>query len=228
MTQGPLVIFDCDGVLVDSEPISINLLREHCRRSGHELTEEEAYAAFVGRPVADAHRTAFELFGYQIDPIDLVDFQIEVLDLFRRKLQPVAGVREALSKLDASVCVASSSNMQRIRESLEMTGLLRFFRTHLFSTDMVSRGKPEPDVFLYAAAMMGFDPSNTVVVEDSPAGIAAAQAAGMKCIAFCGANHASPAGLVNRLRLLNPDMLICEMEQLGDAVRALSGKTREW
>jgi HAD superfamily hydrolase (TIGR01509 family) len=226
--QGQLIIFDCDGVLVDSEPISINLLREHCRKSGYELTEKEAYAAFLGRPVADAHRTAFELFGYQLEPIDLVDFQIEVLDLFRRNLRPVAGIREALSRLDASLCVASSSNIQRIRESLEMTGLLRFFRTHLFSTDMVSRGKPEPDVFLYAAAMMGFEPSGTIVVEDSPAGIAAAQAAGMKCIAFCGASHASPAVLVNRLRPLNPNLLISEMEQLGDAVRALSRKKREW
>lgn len=223
---GPLVIFDCDGVLVDSEPISINLLREHCQRLGHALTEEEAYAAFLGRPVADAHKTAFELFGHRIAPIDLVDFQIEVLELFRRRLQPVAGVREALSKVDSSVCVASSSNMQRIRESLEMTGLLQFFEPHIFSTDMVPRGKPAPDVFLYAAAMMGFEPSDTVVVEDSPAGIAAAQAAGMKCIAFCGASHASPAGLVNRLGPMAPDTLIDDMNQLGDAIRVLSEKTR--
>lgn len=219
--QGQLIIFDCDGVLVDSEPISINLLREHCRKSGHELTEEEAYAAFLGRPVADAHRTAFELFGYQIEPIDLVDFQIEVLEAFKKDLRAIPGIHTALDAIDAQFCVASSSNMVRIQDSLKITSLSQYFGQNLFSTDLVPRGKPDPDVFLHAAMVMGFEPSEVIVVEDSPAGLDACGAANMKSIAFCGGSHAPIARLNERLLRHKPDIIIESMDLLAGAVRRL-------
>jgi HAD superfamily hydrolase (TIGR01509 family) len=219
--NAPLVIFDCDGVLVDSEPISIGLLVEHCRASKLEITEAQAYEAFLGKPLADASESAKSLFGRDIAPVDLLDFQIKILEAFRRSLEPVSGVSDALSALDMAKCVASSSNMSRIRMSLTLTGLDDHFREHFFSTDLVQRGKPHPDVFLHAVHQMNAIPECTVVVEDSPAGIRAAKAAGMRVIGFCGASHSEPAKLKDRLAVLQPDLLIDDMSHLKPSIEKL-------
>ena len=218
-----LVIFDCDGVLVDSEPISIALMRDHCAAVGVTLTDAQAYAAFLGRPVADAHHAVAQAFGHRMPPIDLAAFQADVLAAFEDRLQPVPGIHQAIAALDAQVCVASSSNLDRIRKSLQLTGLAEMFGDSLFSTDMVARGKPHPDVFLHAAQVMGCPVSDCVVIEDSPAGLTAAKAAGMRSIAFCGGGHAGPAGLADRLGQLIPDILIHSMEQLPQAVEQVFG-----
>lgn len=217
----PLVIFDCDGVLVDSEPISIGLLIEHCRSSGFEITEAQAYEAFLGKPLADAAENAKALFDQEIAPVDLPDFQLKILSNYRTSLKPVLGVSDALASLEVAKCVASSSNLARIRKSLTLTGLHDHFGQHLFSTDLVQRGKPRPDVFLYAAKRMNASPDTSVVVEDSPAGIRAAKAAGMRVIAFCGASHGKPARLKDRLAALQPDLLIDDMSHLKPSIEKL-------
>ena len=119
----PLIIFDSDGVLVESEPIVFKFLVEHCAASGLEISSEQAYEAFLGKPIADIARVAGETFGHEIAPIELLNFQIKLLTAFRTDLAPVEGISTALSSINLAKCVASSSNMARIRRSLSLTGL---------------------------------------------------------------------------------------------------------
>ncbi|MEO1749197.1 MAG: HAD family hydrolase [Pseudomonadota bacterium] len=217
-----LIIFDCDGVLVDSEPLSLGLLIEHCARHGLDLDMVQACDCFLGKPVAVASAEANAAYQASVPDVDLDVFQERILAKFQDELRPVAGVADALSMLDAPKCVASSSNLDRIKRSIELTGVSAFFSGHLFSTDMVARGKPHPDVFLHAAKEMGFEPRQAIVVEDSPAGLRAAKAAKMKTIAFAGGSHAQAADLTSKLSALAPDKLINNMADLPRALSALS------
>ncbi|MEL6820058.1 MAG: HAD family hydrolase [Pseudomonadota bacterium] len=217
-----LIIFDCDGVLVDSEPISLGLLIEHCAKYGLELDLFQACDCFLGKPVSVASAEVNETYQTNVPDVELDEFQQQILARFRHELKPVEGVADALSLVDAPKCVASSSNLERIKKSVEFTGLYDFFSKNLFSTDMVARGKPHPDVFLHAADQMGFKPRQSIVVEDSPAGLRAAKAAEMKTIAFTGGSHAEAAGLTSKLGALSPDQLIDNMTDLPRAIAALS------
>jgi HAD superfamily hydrolase (TIGR01509 family) len=219
---GKLLIFDCDGVLVDSEPISISLMVKYCSKSGLRIGHADAYECFLGKPVADAHEIVNARFGVDMPPIDLHMFQMEIMKAFRAELKPVFGITNALSKISLKKCVASSSNMARIKECLALTRLSRFFEPNLFSTDLVKRGKPHPDVFLYAADMMHTPAVDAIVVEDSPAGIHAAKSAGMKTIAFTGGSHGKIVDLKTKLAHLSPDILINDMADLLDAVSELA------
>lgn len=216
-----LLIFDCDGVLVDSELISLGLLIDHCADHGLALDIAQACDCFLGKPVANAATEASRLHNIAIPDVDLGMFQRKILDRFEADLLPVPGISDALQALDHPMCVASSSNMERIDASVRLTNLSTYFDGKLFSTDMVARGKPHPDVFLHAAAEMGFEPSQSLVIEDSPAGLRAAQAAHMKTIAFVGGNHASHANLKAKLEALSPDILIDHMSDLPAAVEQL-------
>lgn len=219
-----LLIFDCDGVLVDSELISLGLLIDHCADHALPLDLKMACEAFLGKPVGDATKEANRIHGTSIPEVDLYAFQRKVLKQFETDLCPVPKITDALESLKQSKCVASSSNIDRIRASLRITGIERFFESNLFSTDMVARGKPHPDVFLYAATKMGFLPSKSLVIEDSPAGITAAKAADMRTIAFAGGNHAPYADLKRALSALSPDVLIDDMADLPEAIYQLSGE----
>ncbi|MEO9517102.1 MAG: HAD family hydrolase [Paracoccaceae bacterium] len=217
-----LLIFDCDGVLVDSELISLGLLIDYCAAHGLQLDLKMACACFLGKPVADAAREANRIHGASVPDVDLVEFQREITAQFEKHLRPVNGISDVLSKLTNPKCVASSSNMERIELSLRLTGLESYFDGRLFSTDMVARGKPNPDVFLHAAQEMGFETSSAIVIEDSPAGLQAAKAANMKTIAYAGGNHAAHANLKATLEVLSPDVLIDDMADLSGAIDALS------
>ena len=219
---GSLLIFDCDGVLVDSELISLGLLIEHCEQHGLHLDLAMACECFLGKPVADAAKEANHFHGTSVPDVDLARFQQDILLQFDKNLQPVRGVGAALAKLPHAKCVASSSNMERIKTSLQITCLEPYFDGNLFSTDMVARGKPHPDVFLHAAKEMGFDTSAALVIEDSPAGLTAAKAANMKTIAFAGGTHAAHADLKTTLEALAPDILIEDMADLPAAIAKLS------
>lgn len=213
-----LLIFDCDGVLVDSEPLSLGLLIDHCAQHGLTLDMPQACDAFLGKPVADSANEARRMFDVNVPDVDLAMFQHEILTKFKEELKPTSGIADALKKLQMPMCVASSSNPERIQASLSLTGLSDFFDGKLFSTDTVERGKPHPDVFLHAAKEMGFAPSNSIVIEDSPAGLQAAQAANMKTIAYTGGLHAPHANLAAKLEAFSPDIIINDMAQLGDAI----------
>ncbi|MDF3301823.1 HAD family hydrolase [Streptomyces tropicalis] len=183
-----LVIFDNDGVLVDSEPISNRLLAAHLTELGHPTSYEDSIRDYMGSAMHRIHELVLERTGERL-PDDFDDvFHARVFAAFERELKPVAGVAGVLEKLAADgtpYCVASSGSHERIRVGHRTTGLDRWFdEERVFSSQDVGRGKPAPDLFLYAAERMGVAPARCVVVEDSPLGVRAAVAAGMDVLGF--------------------------------------------
>ncbi len=185
-----LVIFDCDGVLVDSELLASRLLAEALAAEGYPVTAADCRARFTGISI----RSVIEIIEAERGIPLPVDFEDRVrandLQVFARELKAVPGIAQALAQIPTAKCVASSGAPEKIRHSLTVTGLIGFFEPHLFSAHMVKRGKPAPDLFLFAAAAMGADAARCVVVEDSTAGVAAARAAGMPVLGFAGGGHA--------------------------------------
>jgi HAD superfamily hydrolase (TIGR01509 family) len=148
--------------------------------------------------------------------------RLNLFEHFRRELKPIPGIVEALDRLTIPYCVASSSQPERIRISLEVTGLLERFAPNIFSAEMVQHGKPAPDLFLYAAKQMGVEPAACLVVEDSAPGIAAAHSAGMRVLAFLGGSHVRQPGYRERLARLGPEREFDDMRMLPDLIAASS------
>ena len=149
--------------------------------------------------MAAVEETLRSEFGLRLSEAQLDAIRDETFRRFRGELQPMPGIVEALGRLEVRRCVASSSSLERIRLSLDLTGLLEMLEPHIYSASMVTRGKPAPDLFLHAAKGMGVRPQDCIVVEDSPAGIEAARQAGMRVLAFTGGSHAGHAGLETTL-----------------------------
>jgi len=185
-----LLIFDCDGVLVDSEPVANHVLAEELRRAGLDLDEATVRRTFVGLSLARSIEIASERLGRPLPPGFEARLEQRTADAFRRELRAVPGVAAALDRIDVPTCVASSGSRAKMRLTLGLTGLLERFEGRLFSATEVARGKPFPDLFLHAAASMGGTPSRTVVVEDSVPGVRAGVAAGMAVVGFAGAGNA--------------------------------------
>ncbi|WP_159585486.1 HAD family hydrolase [Chelativorans xinjiangense] len=221
MKNGRLVIFDCDGVLVDSEPISIAVLVEIIAEAGVAIEPAVAYRRFLGRSMASIAKAVEDECGLAMTDGHLEEMRARLYERFRQELKPIPGLVEALAGLKAARCVASSSQPERIRLSLGVTGLLPHFEPHIFSATMVANGKPAPDLFLHAAKMMGVEPAGCVVVEDSPAGIEAARRAGMHVVAFAGGSHAAPAGLKAAFKTLGPDRILEDMRALPSLLAGL-------
>lgn len=178
------VIFDCDGVLVDSEPIGNAVLAELITELGIPTTPEQSIATYMGRSLASCLAMLEQRLGHP-PPADFADrYRAGVEAGWRRELRPVPGVVEALDAIDLPTCVASSGEHARMRLTLGLTGLLPRFEGRIFSATEVEHGKPAPDLFLHAASRMGFDPATTVVVEDTVPGVQAGRAAGMRVLAF--------------------------------------------
>ncbi|MFC9156241.1 HAD family hydrolase [Streptomyces bauhiniae] len=183
-----LILFDNDGVLVDSEPISNRHLAAYLTELGHPTTYDESLRDYMGAAMHRVHDTVLERTGKRL-PVDFDDvFHARVFAAFEEELRPVAGVEGVLEKLTADgvpYCVASSGSHERIRVGHRVTGLDRWFDDdRIFSSQDVGRGKPAPDLFLYAAERMGVAPERCLVVEDSPLGLQAARAAGMDVYGF--------------------------------------------
>jgi HAD superfamily hydrolase (TIGR01509 family) len=176
-----LVIFDCDGVLVDSEPISVRVGTAALRRLGWDIDETEYAERFVGC----TNEYWAEQVG-QTPPGWREQVNADYADAIAAELCAIDGIEAALDRLSIPYCVASNGRHPTIRRSLELTGLAGRFDGRVFSAEDVARGKPEPDLFLHAAATMGAEPERCVVVEDSPFGVTAAMRAGMRCFAFAG------------------------------------------
>jgi HAD superfamily hydrolase (TIGR01509 family) len=183
-----LVIFDNDGVLVDSEPLSNRILAAYLTELGHPTTYEDSIRDYMGAAVHRVHDLVAERTGRILPPDFDETLHARVFDAFRRDLLPVPGVAAVLEKLAAEgvpYCVASSGSHERIRVALHKTGLYGHFgEQRIFSAQDVGRGKPAPDLFLHAAGAMGFRPGRCAVVEDSSLGVQAAIAAGMDAYAF--------------------------------------------
>ncbi|GAA0492854.1 HAD family hydrolase [Streptomyces olivaceiscleroticus] len=183
-----LVIFDNDGVLVDSEPISNTILAGYLTELGHPTTYEESLRDYMGAAMHRVHDLVAERTGQRL-PADFdAEFHTRVFAAFEQQLTPVTGVPELLAELTAAAtpyCVASSGSHERIRVGHRKTGLDRWFTdARIFSSEDVGRGKPAPDLFLYAAEKRGVAPERCAVVEDSPLGVQAAIAAGMDVYGF--------------------------------------------
>lgn len=218
MAATRLVIFDCDGVLVDSEPLAMRVLLDGLAELGHYLDEAVAYERFLGRSLATMRVILRDEFGWELSEQHLERMRLHLFDLYRHELKPIPGIKAALNALDLSRCVASSSQPDRIRLSLEVTGLLPWFEPHLFSATMVRHGKPAPDLFLLAAERMGIPPADALVIEDSPAGIEAAQRADMRVFGFVGGSHARTTTHLDRLSALKPDLIFDDMHALPDLI----------
>jgi HAD superfamily hydrolase (TIGR01509 family) len=183
----PALIFDCDGVLVDSEYLASRVESELTRELGLELTVEEAHALFLGQTVDGVLDRIAERTGKRPSSAFAYNWAFATAHAFKRELAPVPFVRAAIEELQRRghrMAVASQSPLARVRFSLEIAGLDTFFGPHVYVTSMVPRPKPAPDIYLHAADRLGTPPANCIVIEDSPAGAASARAAGFRVIGY--------------------------------------------
>jgi HAD superfamily hydrolase (TIGR01509 family) len=186
-----LVIFDNDGVLVDSEPHAQRITAALLTELGWPLSPADCNARFLGRSMAGIRALAEAELGRAL-PADFEDrYHAELFAAFRTGLTAIPGVARALEQITLPTCVASSGSHQRIRVALTTTGLFARFDGRIFSAQDVTRGKPAPDLFLHAARRLGADPARCAVVEDSPAGVEAANAAGMTAFGYAGVTPAA-------------------------------------
>lgn len=225
MPTPDLVIFDCDGVLVDSEIVAARVEAEMLREAGHDITAEELAERYAGLTFRDI-LIRIEEEAQMLFKASLIDHaEARVDERLRKEVKPISGVAEAIASLSLKKCVCSNSSAARIAAMLERTGLNLFFEGMIFSSLATpsKRPKPAPDVFLYAAEKMGAEPARCIVIEDSVHGITGARAAGMRVIGFTGASHTSP-GHANMLMEAGAETTIHRMADLKPTIHALS----EW
>ncbi|MBT4890103.1 MAG: HAD family phosphatase [Rhodospirillales bacterium] len=188
-----LIIFDCDGVLVNSEAIYIAAELKFLKQAGLDLDRRDYMKSFMGMPTNEwqdkLSAKACEALGKPLEDSFFEALSGYVLERFKTNLTAISGVHDAISAIGLRCCVASSSSNERLHWKLEHTGLAKFFEGVVFSSDMVPRGKPEPDLFLHAASAMNVRPENCIVIEDSANGVLAGKAAGMAVIGFNGGDH---------------------------------------
>lgn len=214
-----LVIFDCDGVLIDSEIIACRVDAEELTALGIPMTAEEAIRRFIGVSEKDLRVAVERDTGRRLPDDYEARIAMLVEAAMENELQAIPGVREIVARLSIPFCIASSSSPQKLKHTLTLTGLYDLFTPNIFSTTEVARGKPAPDLFLHAAARMGVEPARCLVVEDSTAGVRAARAAGMYPVGFVGGSHCD-AGHAGRLREVGADMVIDRIEDLSPLLAA--------
>jgi HAD superfamily hydrolase (TIGR01509 family) len=210
------VIFDCGGVLIDSEFRMVDLWVAELNRLGAGLSHCDYAGAFLGLSDAEYLSRIDAHFGREVDREPL--YAIERQERAALEGVPaIAGMLELVVQLTVPSCVASSSPMDRLHATLGGAGFLPLFEGRLFNSAMVARGKPAPDLFLHAATQLGAQPSRCVVVEDSVHGIAAAKAGGMRVIGFAAGSHMFPP-VIERLRALEPDAMAANAAELAKLV----------
>ena len=216
-----LIIFDCDGVLVDSEVISCQAHANALTRHGYPITATQVSARFLGRATKQANLEIETELGRKLPEAYHGDLQDELFRAFETDLAAIRGIHDVLDIVTQRVCVASSGSHQRMQVSLGSTGLYERLTPHIFSSSQVTNGKPAPDLFLFAAKEMAVPPGRCVVIEDSLAGIAGARAAGMKVLGFYGGSHCG-AGHAETLRQAGADLAFADMHQLPELIRRVA------
>jgi HAD superfamily hydrolase (TIGR01509 family) len=201
-----LVIFDCDGVLVDSDRLSLVVQARHITALGLPMSAEDCSREFLGIGMESTLDMIGSMLGRPVPEGWLERLEAEVEETFRRELHAVPGVSDALDLIDLPTCIASGGSHEKMRLTLGLTGLWDRFDGRIYSAGEVRRPKPAPDLFLHAAAGSGTDPTRCLVIEDSPFGVAAAKAAGMRCLGF--------AGLTDPDRLAEADATFLSMSEL--------------
>lgn len=187
-----LVIFDCDGVLVDSEIIANGVMAECLNEAGVMLNLEQTMAFGVGKSATAVAAAVKTEFGITLPANFFEDMGVRIIAAYPGRLRPMDGILELLTALKLKRCVASNSPIARVQQALTTTGLLPHFEPHLYSATMVARSKPAPDLFLHAAQQHDVPPERCLVIEDSLSGVVAALAAGMRVIGFVGGSHCRP------------------------------------
>lgn len=184
-----LIIFDCDGVIADSEILSAEVLIDKLARLGIELSIDDVRRDFLGRSFPTVAGLIRARFGHPLPDDFEAGYRRRLLERFTDELRSTPGFADMLDRLTLPVCVATSSSPQRVARTLDLLGLADRFAADVFTASQVARGKPAPDLFLLAAARMGAEPAHTLVIEDSPPGIQAARAAGMAVLQYRGGAH---------------------------------------
>jgi HAD superfamily hydrolase (TIGR01509 family) len=201
-----LLIFDCDGVLVDSDRLSLEIQAKHITALGVPMTGDDCSREFLGIGMGSTLERIMEMTGRPVPSDWLPRLEAEVEETFRRELQVVPGIADALGQIALPTCVASGGSHEKMRLTLGLTGLWDRFDGRIFSAREVPRPKPAPDLFLHAAAETGVDPARCLVVEDSPFGVDGAKAAGMSCFGFAALTHPD--------RLAAADQVFSDMTEL--------------
>jgi HAD superfamily hydrolase (TIGR01509 family) len=215
-----LVIFDCDGVLVDSDRISLRIQAERISALGLETTYEDCVRDFLGLGMPTTLKVIAERLGRPVPERWVAELDTAVRESFIRELTPVPGVTEALDKIEVPACVASSGSHEKMRLTLGLTGLYDRFAGRIFSADEVELGKPAPDIFLHAATRMSVAPERCVVVEDSPFGVTAAKAADMHALGFAAMTPSNALAAADSVFVEMADLpkLVAENSQLRGAL----------
>jgi HAD superfamily hydrolase (TIGR01509 family) len=220
-----LVIFDCDGVLIDSEPLAIGVEIELLGQVGIAITFDEIASRYCGVSMKAMLGDLEARHGVALGDDFAARHAARLLAVCEAELKAMVGIEAVLDALPGKICVASSSGPERLRHTLGLAGLYRRFDPHIFSTTLVANGKPAPDLFLYAAKRMKAAPALAVVIEDSVPGVTAAKAAGMTAIGFVGGGHCRP-GHAERLRAAGASAIVPAMSALLPALAALSSPLR--
>lgn len=195
MPTPQLIIFDCDGVLVDSEKITNRIFVAMLHKAGIHLSAEETLERFIGRSMPQCLDIMESILGHKVPDALLIEYQRRVEAAWAEELTAIPGIEAALDEIKVPYCVASSGSQEKMRMTLGITGLLSRFENKMFSVHQVAHSKPAPDVFLSAASTMGFPPTACAVIEDSPPGVTAGVAAQMTVYGYCA--HTPAERLLN-------------------------------
>lgn len=213
-----LIIFDCDGVLVDSEMIANRVLAAHLSRHGYPATAAECRAKFIGRTIPGVIKMVADE-GVELPEDFESTLREKDAEVFARELKPTPGMQLTLEQLShLPKCVASSGSPDKIRRNLETTGLIGYLDPHLFSARDVKHPKPAPDLFLMAADRMGFAADACTVIEDTPLGVEGAKRAGMRALGYIGGSHRIPSD-EKILRKAGADLVFADMAELPGLLR---------
>ncbi len=218
-----LIIFDCDGVLIDSEIIAAEVTAEHFTEIGYKISALEVNERFVGFTGPQIAAMVEAELGHAL-PDDLKAKCDAEIERRLKSVKAIAGVQDLLDTLDHPRCICSNSGSARLKISLEASGLWDRFRPYVYSAPEVGtkRGKPAPDVFLHAAREFGVAPETAIVIEDSPPGVTGAVAAGMRVIGFVGGAHSWP-GHAELLMEAGAETVVKRMRDVAPVVEALQG-----
>jgi HAD superfamily hydrolase (TIGR01509 family) len=216
-TAYELVIFDCDGVLVDSEPISNRIVSQMLAETGIALSADEIMERFMGRTLQHCLDSIAQMLGGKAPAGFAEEYDRRAHAAFKDELSAVPGITAVLDALAIPCCVASSGSHAKMRTTLGLVGLLPRFEGRLFSATEVARGKPAPDVFLHAARCCNARPTACLVIEDAPAGVAAGVAAGMTVYAYAGHTPNARLQAAGAHRIFNDMSQLLQLIELGPA-----------
>jgi HAD superfamily hydrolase (TIGR01509 family) len=192
MASTQLIIFDCDGVLIDSESLVCGLVSEELTALGYPISAAEVIRRYAGRPQREMVAEIEADWGQELPRTFFSQCKLRTTDAYRTELRAIAGARDVLERAQVPICVASSSDPEKLRLGLEAAGLYDRLAPNLISASFVAHGKPAPDVFVYAAGWMRKPIDGCVVVEDSIPGVKAARSAGIRVLGFAGGSHCGP------------------------------------